>query len=504
MSNFEINKYKKLKKYAARNFFQIVYYLLLVLILVTVVALHVAQDYIYCIVGNYFYKHNNVAKAQIFYEKSFASGNIDPKTRNIYVNSIINSPLSAETQEKLANIAEDKIQDAASLKAKSFLYDLMREVHSKYPLNYVSQASYNKKIVHWSKMPITYTFKNAEHAPKDYIKEIEKAFDTWEICSQHRVLFTEMNNGKANIIIEFLKPKKDTVTYDKKYIVAYTTPYINNNKLYEMNIKFYTETPDGKSFTPNQIYNTALHEIFHALGFMGHSSTPENIMFMSKENNPEADSRAILTEADLSTLDLLYKTKPDITNEGNIKSYYIPYLILGDDETKNISKKREANNYIHNAPTLPNGYIDLAESLVADGNYIDAIKKLEKALYLADTDDAKYIIFYNLAVCYYYITHYDMAIDYITNAQQISDNDELHILLAQIQKKKGNYTLAEKEFLYLIGKDSSNIEYATDLVNLYFAKHHYIKARNVLKTFVKNNPKYKNSQKIAKYKFLLL
>ena len=81
--------------------------------------------------GNRYYKQNNIKKAQEFYEKSFALGNKDTGVREIYVNSIINSPLDIDAQEKLVRLAEDNIQDAASIKAKYFLYDLKREIHDR-------------------------------------------------------------------------------------------------------------------------------------------------------------------------------------------------------------------------------------------------------------------------------------------------------------------------------------------------------------------------------------
>lgn len=116
-------------------------------------------DTIYAQLGNRYYKQNNIKKAQEFYEKSFALGNKDTGVREIYVNSIINSPLDIDAQEKLVRLAEDNIQDAASIKAKYFLYDLKREIHRQYPLNYIKQAPFNQQIVRWNKFPITYGFK---------------------------------------------------------------------------------------------------------------------------------------------------------------------------------------------------------------------------------------------------------------------------------------------------------------------------------------------------------
>lgn len=66
-------------------------------------------------------------------------------------------------------------------------------------------------------------------------------------------------------------------------------------------------------------------------------------MYLAKDNNAIAnDTRESLTEADTSTLQLLYKIKPDVTNSAELKSEYVPYLVLGDDEELNSSKAREA------------------------------------------------------------------------------------------------------------------------------------------------------------------
>ena len=46
----------------------------------------------------------------------------------------------------------------------------------------------------------------------------------------------------------------------------------------------------------------------------------------------ENDSRSQPTEADINTVKLLYRIKPDITNSNKLKGEYLPYLILGDEE----------------------------------------------------------------------------------------------------------------------------------------------------------------------------
>ena len=481
--------------------FKTIFYSILVIILGGAVYFHFYAEQVYANIGNYFYQRNNIPKAQKYYEKSFDLGYKDADTRENYVNSIINSPLTVEVQEKLVKIAEDTTTDSASVKAKYFLYDLRREVHRKYPLNYIRQAPFNQKIVHWNNLPITYCFINSKLAPAEYVAEIKNAFNQWEKVSP--IMFSETTSTKANIIIEFTNQNKtESVEYGQKYVVAYTTPDINLDKLEDMHIKFLTHTPDGEKFTPNQIYNTALHEIFHALGFMGHSYDSGNIMYLSKKNDTLVkDEKLELTEADINTLKLLYKIKPDITNKGNLSYEYVPYLILGDNEDISLSKTKEAKHYIYQAPTLPGGYIDLAESLVAQKKYPEAIKALEKALSLADTEDVKYITYYDLAVAYYYINNLEMTLDYLNYAKAIKDSEDLHFLRAEVYAKT-DFKKAIAEYNYLIHQNPNNSDYVIKLANLYVKKYDYLNARKVIKAYLKKHPSEKN--KFSNYGILSL
>ena len=368
---------------------KIIFYSFLITLLISAVYFRANTASVYSNLGNFYYKRNDINKAQMFYEKSFANGNTDFKTRELFVNSLINSPLNLATQKKLIKIAEDNIQDKAKFNAQKFLYDLKREINNQYPNNYIKQATLNQQIVRWGKFPVTYTLKNKNIAPSEYVNEIRAGFSTWERVG---IPFVEVDKN-ANIVIDFLNNTNKEIEYGKKYVIAYTVPNISSKKLNEMDIHFYIQTPDGQRFTNNQIYNTAIHEIFHALGFMGHSFNKDSIMYFSQNSDYFInDTRLNLTVEDINTLKLLYKIAPDITNDNELAGEYLPYLVLGGSDEVSISKVKEAKNYIYNAPTLPSGYIDLAESMVARKNYPQAIKCLEKALQLAETKDMFYII----------------------------------------------------------------------------------------------------------------
>ena len=487
-----------------KNKLRIIFYSCLALLVFFAFAFKNNAANIYGTLGNYYYLHNNVKNAQKYYEKAFYLGNNDYKLRENYVNSIINSPLTISAQEKLVKIAEDNIEDTASSNADYFLYNLKREIHNKYPLNYIKQAAYNQKIVHWGKLPITYEFRNTSNVPEDLIKAVNDAFDEWERASSCRIKFEKVKIN-ADIMVDFISENTEKLEEGKRYVVAYTTPSIVQDKLKNVVIKFNINNLDGNLYSPNQIYNTALHEIFHALGFMGHSFDKNNVMYMSKENKSIVEDKRIeLTEADKTTLELLYKIKPDITNADELSYVYIPYLILGDNEEINISKSREAKNYIKRAPTLPQGYIDLAENYVQKKKYYAATKLLEKALTLSINKDTKYIIYYNLAVTNFYDEIYDSAMKYADLAKEIKNSEEINFIEAEIYTKQNEITKAAEKYKYLTHNYPNNIEYTINLTNLYVKKRDYLSARKVLKTFLKNNPAEKNNPRLKPYGILKL
>lgn len=448
--------------------------------------------------ANYYYKKNDYLQAQKYFEKAFDLGLHKYDDREAYVNSIINSPLDTLSQEKLVKFLDYPVDDYTKQKLEYFLYDLQREIHNKYPNNFISQTVFNQKVVRWTKYPITYTFELIEEIPEYYKKEIEKAFIQWEIATEHKLIFEESKEN-ANIIIRFNKHNPAN-SEDKKYVVAYTSIKVLDDELKNMCIDFYIKDSQNKYFSQNQIYNTALHEIAHALGFMGHSNNSDNVMYITKDSiDIYHDRKDFLTEADVNTIKLLYNIKPDITNFSKNDGIYIPYLVLGDDKSITIAKKREAKTYIENAPTLPSGWIDLAETFVAQEDYSKAIKSLETALNLADTLEAKKIIYYNLAVCYLQIDNTKLAKIYAQKALEFDNSEDIYLVLAEAYNKEKNYFKAIEKYNYLTERNPKNINYIISLTNIYINQKKFFEARKVLKRYFENNPQERNNPRLNSY-----
>lgn len=487
-----------------KNWVKIILSILLAAVVILLEVFYLYKADIYAYLGKIYTKNDNYIKAQSFYERSYLMGNRDKNFRENYVNLLINSPLTIDAQKRLVDIAEDNIKDNATESAKYFLYNLKREINNKYPDNYVQQGVYNQKIVHWGKLPITYSIKQTKEVPDEIVLAVNDAFDAWERASSVRIRFERVNIN-PDIAVSFTNYKTEDPKYGQKYVIAYTIPDITQNKLNRMDMALNLINIDGKPFSPNQMYNTAVHEVFHALGFMGHCDDKTSIMYMTNNNNEstEDDTRKDIDDKDKKTLELFYKIKPDITNADELRYEYIPYPVIGNNVEVNYAKADEARSYIRKAPTIPAGYIDLAQTYMNEKNYTAAASNLEKAFRLAKNDETKALALYNLAVINYYDTNYDLALFYINKAKEIKDSEDLHILSAEIYKKQKNYKNVIDEYSYLYNLNPNKIDFAINLANAYINKHSYLKARATLKKFIKNNPQERNNPKFSPYRIIL-
>lgn len=456
------------------------------------------------IVGKYaFYKFqkNDIVNAKNYAEEAFRNGYHNITLRNKYVDAMLDSSFTIENQEKLYNFLKYDKEDLAKIKVEQAFYKMRRDIFDKYKGNYISQAPLNQKIVRWGEMPITYAYTADENVEvPDYFKdEISNAFMEWERATYQKVSFQEVDKD-SNIIIHFLavNPADED---DKKYVLAYTKPYINGNKLENFKINFYLHDLQGNYFTKNQIYNTALHEIAHALGVMGHSADKRNILYLASDPILMfLDKKDSLMDADIETVNLLYDTKADITNSNEVLGKYISYVVLGGQDDISLAKMREAKNYIKKAPNMPAGYIDLAEAYASQKNYEKAVVLLKRALKYSNTDEMTAIINYNLAIAYFYTGHYEYAKKYLNLASQFKVDESVINLKMMVSKELKDESMMKE----IVDANPNNIEYAITLVNYYIEQNEKQKARAVLKKFIQQNPAQKNNPRFNTYGWLSL
>ncbi|MEI8128225.1 MAG: matrixin family metalloprotease, partial [bacterium] len=325
------------------------------------------------------------------YQKAFSSLKmaikLSPKNcdaRYYYVQTLIKLPPTLNIQKELYSVAQMNLSDSADLIADRQISKWRNQILFKTGENYIEQAPLDSKILKWdtTKFPLkVYIGKNSLSAPQYYQDEIKKAFLQWQASTGRFInveFINDENSADIRVSINSSADMKKCTQDSCKYTVAYTTPVINNDLLKRMDIFFYDSNNLGKPFSEREIYNTALHEIGHALGIMGHSYNKDDLMYMetntnnNKFNGLRSDFQ-LISSNDLNTLNLLYKLIPDITNTPLSKfdtSYQLfAPIVMGSDKQINSKKMLEAQNYIKAAPDLPNGYIDLASAYSEENQY---------------------------------------------------------------------------------------------------------------------------------------
>ena len=375
----------------------------------------------------------------------------DKNSRYYYVETLINLPPTLEVQKELFNISQQNLPDSADLIADRQVTKWKNQISYIIGENYIEQVPFDNKILRWdtSKFPLNICFENDSTTaiPQYYVNDIKKAFLEWQAATSNFIKFNFMNNpNEAQILVKFIPidERKHCTQAECKYVVAYTMPTIRGDLLNKMDITFYNSNNLGQQFSEREIYNTALHEIGHALGIMGHSYNKDNLMYMQSGENDNFNQLKsdfqLIAPQDLNTLTLLYKLVPDITNtpliEFNTKGQFFAPIIMGSEKEITSRKIQEAQNYINSAPNLASGYVDLGTAYAEEKEYNKAIENLEKAMSLASTDDEKVVVYYNLAVVYITLKDWENALKYAQMAKQTKPSQDIDALITEINLKK--------------------------------------------------------------------
>lgn len=444
---------------------------------------------------------------------------LSPKNRLIryyYTETLINLKPTLEVQKALYYISQVNISDSANLISNKQITKWQNEIFSNIGENYIEKVPFDSKILRWdiSKFPLTvYIQNNTPNINDYYIRAIKNAFLQWQKSSDNLVRFNFVDSSQNANILVTINPSTDMKkckNEECKYTVAYTTPKINDSLLQKMNIFFYYSNNLGKPFTENEIYNTAIHEIGHALGIMGHSDNKDDIMYMETNPNKTYNSQILaksISQTDLNTLNLLYKLIPDITNtpmnEFDQSHQFFSPIVIGNEVQITSNKILEAQNYINSAPDLPNGYIDLAGAYLNQKQYNNAVEALEKALSHCSNNNERFVVYYNLTVIYTEIKDWKTALKYAQNAKDLNTSNEIDGLIAMINYNLGNVEEAKELYKESLKKNPNNIINAHNLATLYIKEFNFIQAGRLLNKLVQVNPEAKNDPNIKAYRLLM-
>lgn len=388
------------------------------------------------------YQQEQYEQSLPYFEKSLFADSKGVLARFFYVLALSKSEPKYSVQKKLYEMSESKINDEASRYAKIQVRRLRYKLLEGLEYNYIHNALMGNDILRWDikSFPLKVYFENPDSVPNYYVDSIEKAMELWS-GSTNFVKFTHVNDkNNADIYIRFIDNKKVCDGEQCRFVTAYTEPKVGDKILKQMTLTFYKTNPLNKGFSQGEIYSTALHELGHTLGIMGHSDNPEDLMFSmsDSENNKYYPYAQSMSKGDLQTLVLLYRLKPTISN-GKIlenENFYYPPLIIGSDDVRLQKKLEEYKSYIKEYPEMAAGYVNLASVYGDMGDFESVLKTLEKAEIYAQTVDEKYIVNYNKAVVYYNMQQYEKALNSAKIAQSIKNEQSIQDLINDILKAK--------------------------------------------------------------------
>ena len=396
--------------------------------------------------GKELYTGNNYEQSLPYFERALFAAPGDSLMRYSYVLALSKAKPVYSVQKKLYNIAISQPQDEAAETARTRAIVLKHKLLSGLKNNYINNAVYGNDILRWDirSFPLGIYFENPDIVPVYYVNNIKNAFNEWAGRTNF-IKFKQADNLQdANIVISFKDIPPDACSGSVcSYAVAYTEPEVSGRKLLKrMHLNFYKTNPHNDRFSESEIYNTALHEIGHTLGIMGHSNISTDIMYAEKENSfsymPSLAAQR-LSSRDINTLVLLYRIEPTITNTPNLASetfYYAP-LIIGEDEERITQKINEYTNYISKYPKISSGYINLASAYADAGEFDRALSILNKGEVYVKSNDEKFLIEYNRAVVYFNQQKYNQALEAAYAAKAIKEDNAVNELINEI-KQSGN------------------------------------------------------------------
>ncbi len=184
--------------------------------------------------------------------------------------------------------------------------------------DYLNDITDSGRRVRWStlKMPLKLYVEESpvgiRNFQRNFVSSIPKALDVWVQALKGKLSYVMINRPEeADIKITWvntLDTEGQTSEEGTTFHAGITVPQIKFDQLMGMEIKMATFDIRKKPQKGENIFAIAIHEMGHALGLLGHSENPKDIMF------PQNRLVYKLSTRDRITIQKLYGEMADITN----------------------------------------------------------------------------------------------------------------------------------------------------------------------------------------------
>lgn len=270
---------------------------------------------------------------------------------------------------------------------------------------------------------------------------MQQAYREWQAAMGSYVMFSfSGNKNDAADVVTFLKADSNAGMQEG----GNCANKYDGTTITGANISVRTYSPDGKPLSKEWVYHAMLHEIGHSIGISGHSPYQGDVMAQGAKY-PVAH----LTQRDKNTARTLYQSyskQPKIEDIRKAK----------EAELKDIAKR---------IPNDAHSYIDLGDEYMAAGEYQKAVDSYNQALKIKKSTD----VYYRLVKAY----------------RNLNDKD--------------NQIIAYKNILSLKPSEKSAL---SGLLTIYFDQKRLQEGREILDTFIDNNPNMANDSTILNFKSL--
>lgn len=281
--------------------------------------------------------------------------------------------------------------------------------------NYIDKVTEKGNVIRWqtSGMPLKVYIESKPKKTDSFdpalIVAAKKGLENWQNASNGKISVRYVGSPESADIKVFWKTMLDSKLGGSEVGTAYTagvtTPEYSDKELTAMTIILTTTDPNGKPHKPEEVQKVSAHEFGHALGIMGHSTDPGDLMF------PSSESDGTLSKRDINTINLLYGLEPDISNfrsslDGALlanagkkgkKGSLLNEDVLGSKDDRLKREVEEAEEAMKNNPKSDISHINLGNIYGNKGDYDGAIREFKTAIKLNPKNDVAYS---NLASMY--------------------------------------------------------------------------------------------------------